>query len=121
MCIRDRPKGTEEEIKKRNEAISKATKNAILVPLSIMEKAYDCMKITKEMALHGNPNSISDAGVASLCAIAAIKGGLLNVKINCKDFDDLKFIESINKKTDTIIKKSKKLEIEIMNIVEEKL
>ena len=115
------PKGTEEEIKKRNEAISKATKNAILVPLSIMEKAYDCMKITKEMALHGNPNSISDAGVASLCAIAAIKGGLLNVKINCKDFDDLKFIESINKKTDTIIKKSKKLEIEIMNIVKEKL
>ena len=115
------PKGNDEEIKKRNEAISKATKNAILVPLSIMEKAYDCMKITKEMALHGNPNSISDAGVASLCAIAAIKGGLLNVKINCKDFDDLKFIESINKKTDTIIKKSKKLEIEIMNIVEEKL
>ena len=115
------PKVTQEEIKKRNEAISKATKNAILVPLSIMEKAYDCMKITKEMALHGNPNSISDAGVASLCAIAAIKGGLLNVKINCKDFDDLKFIESINKKTDTIIKKSKKLEIEIMNIVEEKL
>lgn len=115
------PKDTEEEIKKRNEAMSKATKNAILVPLSIMEKAYDCMKITKEMALHGNPNSISDAGVASLCAIAAIKGGLLNVKINCKDFDDLKFIESINKKTDTIIKKSKKLEIEIMNIVEEKL
>ena len=115
------PKNTEEEIKKRNEAISKATKNAILVPLSIMEKAYDCMKITKEMALHGNPNSISDAGVASLCAIAAIKGGLLNVKINCKDFDDLKFIESINNKTDSIIKKSKKLEIEIMNIVEEKL
>ena len=115
------PKVTQEEIKKRNEAISKATKNAILVPLSIMEKAYDCMKITKEMALHGNPNSISDAGVASLCAVAAIKGGLLNVKINCKDFDDLKFIESINKKTDTIIKKSKKLEIEIMNIVEEKL
>jgi len=115
------PKVTQEEIKKRNEAISKATKNAILVPLSIMEKAYDCMKITKEMALHGNPNSISDAGVASLCAIAAIKGGLLNVKINCKDFDDLKFIESINKKTDSIIKKSKKLEIEIMNIVEEKL
>ena len=115
------PKDTEVEIKKRNEAISKATKNAILVPLSIMEKAYDCMKITKEMALHANPNSISDAGVASLCAIAAIKGGLLNVKINCKDFDDLKFIESINKKTDSIIKKSKKLEIEIMNIVEEKL
>ena len=115
------PKVTEEEIKKRNEAISKATKNAILVPLSIMEKAYDCMKITKEIVLHGNPNSISDAGVASLCAIAAIKGGLLNVKINCKDFDDLKFIDSINKKTDTIIKKSKKLEIEIMNIVEEKL
>ena len=115
------PKDTEVEIKKRNEAISKATKNAILVPLSIMEKAYDCMKITKEMALHANPNSISDAGVASLCAVAAIKGGLLNVKINCKDFDDLKFIESINKKTDTIIKKSKKLETEILNIVEEKL
>ena len=115
------PKDTEEEIKKRNEAISKATKNAILVPLSIMEKAYDCMKITKEMALHGNPNSISDAGVACLCAIAAIKGGLLNVKINCKDFNDLKFIESINKKTDSIIKKSEKLEIEIMNVVEKKL
>ncbi len=115
------PKDTEVEIKKRNEAISKATKNAILVPLSIMEKAYDCMKITKEMALHGNPNSISDAGVASLCAITAIKGGLLNVKINCKDFNDLKFIESINKKTDSILKKSKKLQIEIMNIVEEKL
>ena len=51
----------------------------------------------------------------------AIKGGLLNVKLTVKDFDDLKFIESINKKTDSIIKKSEKLEIEIMNIVEEKL
>ena len=40
---------------------------------------------------------ISDAGVATLMCYCSYKGGLLNVKINCKDFDDLKFIESINK------------------------
>jgi len=70
------------------------------------------------MAKKGNPNYISDAGVAALCARAAVYGAYLNVKINCKDFDDDKYVEKTVTKADKWLVKSDKLEKEILKIVE---
>ena len=78
--------------------IQKATKNAINVPFEIMKTSFYSIEIIMKMAEEGNPNSISDAGVAMHCARAAIMGAFLNVKINCKDLDDKKYAQKmINK------------------------
>jgi len=82
------PKGSDEEKASRSEAIQAATKNAMEVPYKVMQAAYASMEVIKAMAEIGNPNSVSDAGVAALCARAAVLGAFLNVRINasgCKD------------------------------------
>jgi len=76
------PKNSEEEKLMRTEAIQLATRNAIEVPLRVMQLAFESMEIIEAMAKEGNPNSVSDAGVGALCARSAVIGACLNVKIN---------------------------------------
>lgn len=115
------PKGSDSEKKFRIQAMNDATRNAIEVPLTIMDTCMKSYPLIKDMAKKGNPNSISDAGVAALCARAAVYGAYLNVKINCKDFDDSAYVEKTVKKADKWLAKSDKLEKEILKIVEKNL
>jgi len=112
------PKENESDIKKRNDAIQNATKNAILTPYRVMQVALDSMSVIKKMAEIGNPNSITDACVAALCARTAIRGAFLNVQINCLDYNDKSFVDDINKKGENILEKAFKLENKIISITE---
>ena len=112
------PKENESDIKKRNEAIQNATKNAILTPYRVMQVALDSMSVIKKMAEIGNPNSITDACVAALCARTAVRGAFLNVQINCLDYNDKSFVDDINKKGENILEKAFKLENKIISITE---
>jgi glutamate formiminotransferase/formiminotetrahydrofolate cyclodeaminase len=82
------PKDTEEEKKTRSEAIQKATKGAIEAPMSVIKTALKVFPLLREMALSGNPNSISDAGVGALCVRACVHGAALNVLINTGSLKD---------------------------------
>lgn len=115
------PKTTEEEKQARHTAIQEATKFAIDIPFRVMELACNSMEIIKAMALIGNPNSVSDAGVGAVCALAAVKGAFLNVRINAMDYDDKNFVNLMLEKGKTIEEKATLLEIEILNIVHAKL
>ena len=112
------PKENESDIKKRNDAIQNATKNAILTPYRVMQVALDSMSVIKKMAEIGNPNSITDACVAALCARTAVRGAFLNVQINCLDYNDKSFVDDINKKGENILEKAFKLENKIISITE---
>jgi len=112
------PKDTDEEKQIRIKHIQNATKNAIEVPFKIMEVSYKSIEIIKKMAMKGNPNSITDIGVAMHCAKAAINGGFLNVRINCNDLDDKVFVEKILSKGDKIIEKTNLEETKILAIVD---
>ena len=112
------PKENESDIKKRNDAIQNATKNAILTPYRVMQVALDSMSVIKKMAEIGNPNSITDACVAALCARTAVRGAFLNVQINCLDYNDKSFVDDINKKGKNILEKAFKLENKIISITE---
>ena len=112
------PKENESDIKKRNDAIQNATKNAILTPYRVMQVALDSMSVIKKMAEIGNPNSITDACVAALCARTAVRGAFLNVQINCLDYNDKSFVDDINKKGKNILEKALKLENKIISITE---
>ena len=79
------------------------------------------MEVMKAMADFGNPNSVTDAGVGALCARTAVRGALLNVKINAAGLKDEEFAKEIMAKGDEIAAKAKALEDEIMALVEEKI
>ena len=115
------PKENDKQLAIRNKQIQKATKNAINVPFEIMKTSFNSIEVIMKMAEEGNPNSISDAGVAMHCARAAIMGAFLNVKINCKDLDDKKYVQKILKSANDIIDKTDVLEHKILKIVEDKL
>jgi glutamate formiminotransferase / formiminotetrahydrofolate cyclodeaminase len=89
------PKKSEADKVLREAAIQDATKNAILVPLKVMETAYSGFELIKAMVEHGNPNSISDAGVGALALRSCIKGAFLNVKINASGLHDKSFVREV--------------------------
>ena len=115
------PKGSEAERKFRKEAMDAATKYAILIPFKVMETSLKSMDIIQEMAEIGNPNSVTDAGVGALCARTAIIGAFLNVKINCKDFDDKEFVTDILAKGEVVMSEAIAKETEILKITHEKI
>src|SRR5436190_2977657 len=115
------PKGTDEEKSARKQAMNEATRVAIEVPLQVMKLSYDSMEVIKAMAEVGNPNSVSDAGVGALCARSAVMGAFMNVRINASGYDDKSFVEDMLKKGREIEEKTKKLEAEILDIVNGKI
>lgn len=96
------PKTSTDEKVTRSKAIENATKNAILVPLKVMESCFDALKICEEMARDGNKSSVSDAGVGALIAKAGLDGAFLNVRINLKDLEDKKFENEVLTKANSI-------------------
>ena len=112
------PKDSSEQKKIRSKALQNATKYAIEVPFQIMQTAFACLESIKCMAEFGNPNSISDAGVAVLCIRTAVMGAFLNVRINCKDLNDDKFISQILKKGRALVEETNKIESEILSLVD---
>ncbi len=81
------PKKTPEEVEVRRRAMEEATKEATLVPLGVLVRTKRAAELAAEVAARGNPNSLSDAGVAALCARAAAEGAYYNVLINLAGVD----------------------------------
>lgn len=121
MDARKLSKHTEIEEKRREEAIQEATKGAALVPLEVMGKSLEVLKLAKIVAEKGNENAISDAGVANLLAKAAIDGAGYNVRINLSSIKDDIFVSEIRNKLDNLNQETSALSEEIRRIVEGKL
>ncbi|MBX3266901.1 MAG: glutamate formimidoyltransferase [Acidobacteria bacterium] len=115
------PKGTEEEKAARSEAIEEATKYATEVPFRTMERAFDSFEVIRAMAEHGNPNSVTDAGVGALCARSAVIGAFLNVKINAAGLKDKEFAAEMLARGAEIERRAIEQEAEIMEIVNGKI
>ncbi|HEY8782905.1 MAG TPA: glutamate formimidoyltransferase [Mucilaginibacter sp.] len=114
-------KGTDEEKTIRTQAVQDATKYAIEIPFKVMQAAYGSMTVIKDMAETGNPNSLSDVGVAALCARSAVIGAFLNVKINASGYKDKDFTDAIIAEGSEIEKKAVELEKEIIDFVNLKI
>jgi len=108
-------------MKRRERAIQDATKQAASVPLEVMEKAFEVLKLAKIVAEKGNVNTVSDAGVAALLAKAAIEGAGYNVKINLSSISDQDFVNQTKERFDRITAESVSFAEGIKKTVEEKL
>ncbi len=113
------PKTTTEDKATRKKAIDNATRNAIEVPLSVMRIAWGAYEFLDELAVQGNPASISDIGVGVACIDTAIIGAGLNVKINCKEYKDEVYTSRVLEEANKFISSSQEKKIEILNKVEQ--
>lgn len=115
------PKKTDEEKAKRAEAIQKATKNAILVPLETIEIAHQAAEIAKQISAIGNENALSDAGVAAITANAGAKAAFLNIKINMPGIEDESFKKDITEKAEMLCDQIDKLALETEKSIKTKI
>ena len=115
------PDGTDEEKAAKAAAVDAATRLAIETPLRTMEVCLESMETIAAMAEHGNPASVSDAGVGALCARSGVIGAELNVRINVKDLEDEAGREQYLAKAAEIRARAEGLEAEILEVVASKM
>jgi len=89
------PRDTEKEQRHRARAIQKAYQRATLTPQLVCQQSIQLLKDSRFLISKGNPNAISDTGVAAFLADAAIAGGLLNIGINLVPVKDQAFLEKM--------------------------
>ncbi len=112
------PKSNEDEKKDRSIAIQLALKEAAKVPLSTLEAAALAMPLVEFVVDKGNPNCITDAGVAAELINSAVQGAAYNVFINLMDIKDEPFCIEMKKKVLAIQKNVRKQSEQIRTIVE---
>lgn len=121
MDVFSMPKGTEEEKAARAKAMEAATLYATEVPLRTVKTSFKVFELAKEMALNGNPNSASDAGVGAIAARGAVLGAVLNVHINAVGLEDKAKAQELMNQADRIAEEAKKCEAEVLKIVNDKI
>ncbi len=87
------PRETDAAQAARTEALQDSLKAAAIVPLQIADACREVMTLAQQAAADGNPNVISDAGVAMLMAESALRSAALNVLINLKFIQDKAFVD----------------------------
>lgn len=89
------PKANDDQKAARHKAIQAATRNAIDIPMQVAETALSAMPLLSEMADHGNPNSITDAGVGAMAVRTAVWGAILNARVNTADLEDKSYVADV--------------------------
>ena len=103
------PKDTEEQKKKRSDAIQIGYKKAITVPLDTARVSLDALGLIEFIVSKGNQNAITDGATGALALQLAITGALLNVKTNLASIKDQSYVENIKKDILHIEKQSHEL------------
>lgn len=76
------PRETDEQKAERAAAVQAALKVAAEVPREALRAAYAVIEVAAELVEKGNPNLITDVGVAAKFGVAALECAALNVEIN---------------------------------------
>ena len=121
MAAMKMPKKTDEEKKRRQEAINSATMEAARVPLEVAQVAVDAFEPVKITAESGNVNSVSDAGVAALSLRAAVHGAGLNVIINLSGLPESEEKAEMLRRVEELRALANERETQILKIVEENI
>ena len=115
------PKASDEEKAARTAAIQDASKKATLVPLAAARACAEVIDLCRPTAEMGNPNVVSDAGVAVLCGQAGLKGAALNVLINLGSIKDEIFVAQHRAELDQLLAGHEALANEVYELVKIKL
>ena len=86
------PRATGSQRRERRIALQAALRGAAAVPLETAQAARRALDLAATAAEYGNPNLVSDAGVAAALAEAALQSAALNVRINLAFMRDRDFV-----------------------------
>jgi len=115
------PKETESEKNARSTAMEAANIHATEIPLKVMQIAASAYPLIDAMVKNGNPNSITDAAVGSLCLDAAIHGAFLNVKVNAPSIQNKEKSDALMNEASEILENSKSVKSAIWDYTQAKL
>ena len=99
------PKDTAEHQAARTAAIQSALKNATRIPLQVLTCCAEGIVYAQTVAVKGNKNSMSDAGVAVLMLRAAGEGAALNIKTNLDALEDKEFAGQVARQTNGLLER----------------
>lgn len=97
------PKNTEAEKAKRKEKMQEALKYATQVPVGIMEKTVEVLRLHERALGRTNQSALSDTGVRALCLKTALEGAWLNVKLNLTGITDKDFVKTQEEKAQKLL------------------
>lgn len=89
------PRTTDEERRRREQAIQVALRAAAQPPLAIARACRAVLPLAAEAAHHGNEAVVSDAGVAAQLALSGLRSAVLNVQINLQAVRDENWVARI--------------------------
>lgn len=115
------PKDTDEQKAARSAAIQEGLKKATDAPLACARACADVIALSLVAAEKGNKNVVSDAGVAALAAVAALRSAALNVDINVPSIKDADFAASRRTETDALLAKWVAEADRVVEVVKSKL
>jgi methenyltetrahydrofolate cyclohydrolase len=112
------PKETTELKETRSREIQAGYKAAVEPPLLVCRHALGVLALAGRAAELGNPNSVSDVGVAALLASSALEGAALNVEINLGSIKDETFRDESAQTVQTARSEGGKLRDEALKTVQ---
>jgi len=98
------PKDTEEQKKHKAETLEKCLKQAGSVPVEIVEKCFEAIKLHEELVDKGSKLAISDVGVGVQALRTGIISAWMNVQININSIKDQDYVGRIEKDIKPLVK-----------------
>ena len=115
------PKDTPEQLAHKQKVMEECSIEACSVPLEIIRKSYDGIRIHERMGQIGSKLAISDVGCGVVFLKAALISGQLNVLINLGAIKDEKFISEANEEMSRLVEEGSKIADDTLALVIEKL
>jgi len=105
----------------RAEKLEKCAIDACSVPMEILRKAYEGIKITNRVAQIGSLLVISDAGCGVVFLKAALESAMLNVVINLGIIKDEEYVTKTRNEMNQLLEDGRKTADETLALVISKL
>jgi formiminotetrahydrofolate cyclodeaminase len=115
------PRATEEEKRARSAAVQEALKAAAEVPRAAVRACCEVIEVAAALVTKGNPNLITDVGVAARFAAAAMECAALNVEINLAYIKDESYNASCRKEMAPLLHAGMRLGQEVWEKVNQSL
>ena len=101
--------------------VEAAVKKAIEVPLRVLKRCPQLLKIASDLEEKGLQASVSDAGVAASAARTTAIGAYYNVLINMGEIDDQEYVKNVMATAEDCLKRSMDMADDIFDRVRGKL
>ena len=121
MEARRLPQATPEQKAARLQKMQDGLKIAVEVPWTTAQLSFEAMKVAREVASIGNPNSITDGAVGVAMAFAGLRGGIWNVLINLKDIKDSAYVQGMTRRCEDLLQRGRELQDESVRYVDGRL